>query len=47
MESEKQRTEQAFQQARMLKAVATVIALVLLIVVVGWGACCSSARTRS
>jgi hypothetical protein len=37
MESEKQRTEQVFQQARMLKTVATVIAVVLLIAVVVWG----------
>jgi hypothetical protein len=37
MESEKQRTEQVFQQARTLKTVATVIAVILLIAVVVWG----------
>ncbi len=37
MQSEKQRTEQVFHQARALKTVATVVALVLLLVVLGWG----------
>ncbi len=37
MESEKQRTEQVFRQARTLKTVATVIAIILLIAVVVWG----------
>jgi N-acetylglutamate synthase-like GNAT family acetyltransferase len=37
MQSEKQRTEQVFQQARLLKTVATLIALALLIAVVVWG----------
>jgi N-acetylglutamate synthase-like GNAT family acetyltransferase len=37
MQSEKQRTERVFQQARILKAVATLIAFVLLIAVVAWG----------
>jgi len=35
MQSEKQRTDRAFQQARILKQVATLIALLLLILVVG------------
>jgi N-acetylglutamate synthase-like GNAT family acetyltransferase len=37
MESEKQHTEQVFRQARTLKTTVTVIAVVLLLVVVGWG----------
>lgn len=37
MQSEKQRTHQVFQQARMLKTAATVIAIALLIAVVVWG----------
>lgn len=35
MQSEKQRTDRAFQQARILKQLATLIALLLLILVVG------------
>jgi N-acetylglutamate synthase-like GNAT family acetyltransferase len=35
MQSEKQRTDRAFQQARILKQVATLIALLLLILVLG------------
>ena len=35
MQSEKQRTDRAFQQARILKQVATLIALLLLILVAG------------
>ncbi len=37
MQSEKQRTERVFQQARMLKTIATLIALVVLIAVAAWG----------
>ena len=37
MQSEKQRTEQVFRQARVTKTVATLIALILVIAVVGWG----------
>jgi N-acetylglutamate synthase-like GNAT family acetyltransferase len=37
MQSEKQRTEQVFRRARALKIFATLIALALLVVVVGWG----------
>ena len=37
MQSEKQRTEQVFRQARTLKTIATVIALALLLLVLGWG----------
>jgi len=35
MQSERQRTERAFQQARILKQIATVLAIVLLILVLG------------
>ena len=35
MQSEKQRTNRAFQQARILKRVATLIALLLFILVLG------------
>jgi flagellar biogenesis protein FliO len=37
MLSEKQRTDQVFQQARLFKTVATVVAVILLIAVVVWG----------
>ena len=37
MQSEKERTEKVFQQARTLKTFATVVAFLLLIAVVGWG----------
>jgi len=36
MQSEKQRTEQVFQQARMLKTVVTVVALLLMIAMAAW-----------
>jgi hypothetical protein len=36
MQSEKQRTEKVFQRARTIKTIATVVAFVLLVVVVGW-----------
>ena len=35
MESEKQRTQRAFQHARVLKVVATLISLVVLVLVIG------------
>ena len=37
MQSEKQRTEQIFQRARMMKNIATVLAFALLAVVIVWG----------
>ena len=37
MQSEKQRTEQVFRRARALKTFATVVAVVLLLLVLGWG----------
>ena len=37
MQSEKQRTARVFQRARIIKAIATVIAFALLIAVVAWG----------
>jgi hypothetical protein len=37
MQSEKQRTEQIFQRARLIKNIATVLAFALLAVVVVWG----------
>ena len=37
MQSEKQRTERVFQHARVLKIIATLIALALVIAVVAWG----------
>jgi ascorbate-specific PTS system EIIC-type component UlaA len=37
MQSEKQRTEQIFQRARIIKNIATVLAFALLAVVVVWG----------
>jgi N-acetylglutamate synthase-like GNAT family acetyltransferase len=36
MESEKQRTQQVFQQARMLKTIVTIVAFLVLIAVVAW-----------
>lgn len=36
MESEKERTQQVFQQARMLKTTVTVIAFVVLVAVIAW-----------
>jgi N-acetylglutamate synthase-like GNAT family acetyltransferase len=37
MQSEKQRTERVFQQARVVKTIATLIALAVLIAVAAWG----------
>jgi N-acetylglutamate synthase-like GNAT family acetyltransferase len=36
MESEKQRTQQVFQQARMLKTIVTVVAFIVLVAVAAW-----------
>jgi N-acetylglutamate synthase-like GNAT family acetyltransferase len=36
MQSEKQRTEQVFQQARAFKTIATILAFIVLVAVVGW-----------
>jgi hypothetical protein len=37
MESEKQRTNEVFKQARTLKTAATLLALALLLAILGWG----------